>query len=138
MIVFRAWSRFGRPLPGVLAWALTLVFVMTTWVFFRARSLDSALAMLQAMAGMNTAPAATTLAWLADVATKLGDALVLPPAWALAPPAIGLLIVWYRANSNALVMRFEPGIANGAFVAIALPICVLQLARVTPFLYFNF
>ena len=138
MIVFRAWSRFGRPLPGVLAWALTLVFVMTTWVFFRATSLDSALAMLQAMAGMNTAPAATTLAWLADVATKLGDALVLPPAWALVPPAIGLLIVWYRANSNALVMRFEPGIANGAFVAIALPICVLQLARVTPFLYFNF
>jgi hypothetical protein len=48
------------------------------------------------------------------------------------------LIVWLRANSNVLVMRFQPGIANGAFVAVALPICVLQLARVTPFLYFNF
>jgi alginate O-acetyltransferase complex protein AlgI len=138
MIVFRAWGRFGKPLPRGLAWALTFVFVMTTWVFFRATSLDSALAMLQAMAGMNALPAATTLAWLAEVATKLGDALVLPPAWALVPPAIGLLIVWYRANSNALAMRFEAGIANGAFVALALPICVLQLARVTPFLYFNF
>jgi len=138
MIVFRAWSRIGRPLPRGLAWALTFVFVMTTWVFFRATSLDAALAMLQAMAGMNAAPAAPTLAFLAAVAAKLGDALVLPPAWALVPPAIGLLVVWRRANSNALAMRFAPGIANGAFVAIALPVCVLQLARVTPFLYFNF
>ena len=54
------------------------------------------------------------------------------------PPALGLLVVWRRANSNALAMRFQPGIANGAFVAVALPVCVLQLARVTPFLYFNF
>ena len=138
MIVFRAWSRIGRPLPRVLAWALTFVFVMTTWVFFRATSLDAALAMLQAMIGMNAAPAAPALTWLNEVASRLGDALVIPPAWALVPPAIGLLIVWLRANSNALVMRFQPGIANGAFVAVALPICVLQLARVTPFLYFNF
>ena len=138
MIVFRAWSRIGRPLPRVLAWALTFVFVMTTWVFFRATSLDAALAMLQAMIGMNVAPAAPALTWLTEVAARLGDALVIPPAWALVPPAIGLLIVWLRANSNALVMRFQPGIANGAFVAVALPICVLQLARVTPFLYFNF
>ena len=47
-------------------------------------------------------------------------------------------VVWRRVNSNALAMRFQPGIANGAFVAVALPVCVLQLARVTPFLYFNF
>jgi len=138
MIVFRAWSRIGRPLPNALAWALTFAFVMTTWVFFRATSLDGALAMLHAMAGMNALPAATTQAWLAEVAARLGAALVLPPAGALAPAAIGLLIVWLRANSNALAMRFQPGIANGAFVTVALPICVLQLARVTPFLYFNF
>ena len=138
MIVCRAWGDFGRPLPRGLAWALTFLFVMTTWVFFRATSLDGALAMLQAMAGMNAAPSAPTLAWLADIQAKLGDALAIPPAWTLVPPAIGLLVVFRRANSNDLAMLFRPTLANGAFVAVALPVCVLQLARVTPFLYFNF
>ena len=137
MVACRAWREFGRPLPDALAWALTFVFVMTTWVFFRATSLGAAVAMLQAMAGFNAAPVAT-LAWLTSVEAQLAAALVLPPAWTLVPPAIGLVVVWRRANSNALAMRFRPGFANGAFVALALPICVLQLARVTPFLYFNF
>ena len=138
MIVCRAWGELGRPLPRGLAWALTFLFVMVTWVFFRATSLDAALAMLQAMAGSNATPAMATLPWLADVQAKLGTALVIPPAWTLLPPAIGLLVVWRRANSNALAMRFQPTLANGVFVALALPVCVLQLARVTPFLYFNF
>jgi D-alanyl-lipoteichoic acid acyltransferase DltB (MBOAT superfamily) len=138
MVVCRAWGAFGRPLPRGLGWAITFLFVMTTWVFFRATSLDGALAMLQAMAGMNAAPAASTLAWLSEVQARLGTLLAVPPAWALVPPAIGLVVVWRRANSNALAMRFRPTLANGALVALALPACVLQLARVTPFLYFNF
>ncbi len=64
--------------------------------------------------------------------------LSVPPSWTLVPAAIGLAIVWRRANSNVLVQRFEPTLANGALTALALPLCVLQLARVTPFLYFNF
>jgi D-alanyl-lipoteichoic acid acyltransferase DltB (MBOAT superfamily) len=138
MVAFRLWTKLGFALPRPLAWALTFLFVMATWVFFRATSLDGALAMLHAMAGMNAAPDASTLAWLAGVQARLGDALAVPPAWALLPPAIGLLVVFRRANSNALAMRFQPSLANGAFAALALPLCVLQLARVTPFLYFNF
>ena len=114
MVVFRAWNRIGTPLPREVGWALTFAFVMVTWVFFRATSLDAALAMLQAMAGMNAAPALPALAWLGEVATRLGAALTLPPAWTLVAPAIGLLIVWRRANSNALTMRFQPGFANAA------------------------
>ena len=138
MIVCRAWGTLGRPLPRALAWALTFLFVMATWVFFRATSLDGALAMLQAMAGLNAAPARQRSRGSATSRPRLAAALVVPPAWALVPPAIGLLVVLRRANSNALAMRFQPTLANGAFVALALPLCVLQLARVTPFLYFNF
>jgi len=137
MIACRLWGRHGFALPRALAWGLTFLFVMVTWVFFRATSLDGAFAMLNAMAGMNAA-AAPMPQWLADVQARLGDALAIPPAWALLPPAIGLLVVFRRANSNALATAFRPSLANGAFVALALPFCVLQLARVTPFLYFNF
>jgi D-alanyl-lipoteichoic acid acyltransferase DltB (MBOAT superfamily) len=138
MIACRWWERRGVPLPRALAWALTFLFVTVTWVFFRATSLEGALAMLHAMAGMNAVPAAQAGAWLGEVQATLASALVVPPAWTLVPPAIGLLIVWRRANSNDLVRRFRPTFANGALVVLALPLCVLQLARVTPFLYFNF
>jgi D-alanyl-lipoteichoic acid acyltransferase DltB (MBOAT superfamily) len=138
MVVCRAWQRLGRPLPPLLAWAATFLFVAVSWVFFRATSLDNALAMLQAMAGANGAAGAPTAAWLAQTAAKLGELLALPPAWALALPATGLIVVWLRANSNALVARFHPTLASGTLCAVALPLCVLQLARVTPFLYFNF
>jgi D-alanyl-lipoteichoic acid acyltransferase DltB (MBOAT superfamily) len=138
MIVCRAWGKVGVPLPRALAWALTFLFVMVSWVFFRATSLEGALAMLSAMAGGNPAPALPALAWLGETATRVAAALAVPPAWALVPPAIGLLVVFRRANSNALAQSFRPTVGNGAFVALAIPLCVLQLARVTPFLYFNF
>jgi len=138
MVACRAWGRVGVPLPRALAWALTFLFVAVTWVFFRATSLENALAMLAAMAGGNAAPAQGALAWLGEVAARLGQALAVPPGWALVPPLVGLLVVFRRANSNALAADFRPTVALGAFVAITVPLCVLQLARPTPFLYFNF
>ncbi len=138
VVVCRGWGRLGIALPRGLAWAITFLFVMTTWVFFRATSLESALAMLRAMAGLNASATATTLAWMAGIQAGVGNALAVPPAWVPIPWAIALLVVWQRRNSNALASRFEPTFAHGMFVTLALPICVLQLARVTPFLYFNF
>jgi len=138
MIVCRGWQRRGMRLPRPLAWALTFLFVTVSWVFFRATSGEDAVLMLRAMAGINAVPAAQALAWLGGVETTLAGMLSLPPSWTLVPAAIGLIVVWLRANSNAMVLRFHPTFANGAFTALALPLCVLQLARVTPFLYFNF
>ncbi len=138
MVACRLWERHGAPLPRALAWAITFLFVMVTWVFFRATSMDNALAMLRAMAGMGAATALPVEAWLGGLQTSLANVLSMPPSWTLVPAAIGLVLVWRRANSNALVAQFRPTFANGALVALALPLCVLQLARVTPFLYFNF
>ena len=138
VVVCRAWQRSGRPLPPLLAWATTFLFVAVSWVFFRATSVDDALAMLRAMAGTNDVPAAAVAGWLAQTAATLGNLLVLPPAWTLALPAAGLAAVSLRANSDALAARFVPTWSRGALCAVALPLCVLQLARVTPFLYFNF
>jgi D-alanyl-lipoteichoic acid acyltransferase DltB (MBOAT superfamily) len=138
MIAFRCWRQIGFPLPGALARALTFLFVTVAWVFFRATSLESAHSMLRAMAGMNRVPASQTGDWLAQLQATLAGALVVPPALTLLPPLIGLAIVWRRVNSNEIALRFRPTVANGILVALALPLCVLQLARVTPFLYFNF
>jgi D-alanyl-lipoteichoic acid acyltransferase DltB (MBOAT superfamily) len=43
------WRRAGRRLPAVAAWPLTFLFLVATWVFFRAGSLSAAMAMRAAM-----------------------------------------------------------------------------------------
>jgi len=138
LVACRFWSRRGTPLPGPAAWAVTFLFVSVAWVFFRAASLGDAMAMLRAMAGANGVAAMPVGAWLAGLAATLAGAEGFPQTLVLAPALAGLLVVFLRANSNAMVATFRPTLSNGVLVAVALPACVLQLARVTPFLYFNF
>ena len=45
------WRRAGLRMPAALGWVLTLAFVLVSWVFFRASSLDNALSMLRTMFG---------------------------------------------------------------------------------------
>lgn len=42
LVIVSLWRRYGRPLPFLLGWALTAVFVLLTGVIFRAGSLDAA------------------------------------------------------------------------------------------------
>jgi D-alanyl-lipoteichoic acid acyltransferase DltB (MBOAT superfamily) len=49
LVTLRLWQRTGIALPKPLAWAVTFLFVVVTWVFFRAASVGDALAMLHAM-----------------------------------------------------------------------------------------
>jgi alginate O-acetyltransferase complex protein AlgI len=121
-------------LPRAIAWATTFLFVMVTWVFFRATSLPAAVAMLRAMAGAN----ATGEPWHEALRQALA-----PNAQASAPAvglviAAGLVVVALRRNSNAMALDFRPTWPQGAAIAIGLVWSVLQLGRVTPFLYFNF
>lgn len=46
------WRAAGGRMPVWAGWVLTFAFVVVTWVLFRAQSMDGALAVLRAMAGM--------------------------------------------------------------------------------------
>jgi D-alanyl-lipoteichoic acid acyltransferase DltB (MBOAT superfamily) len=138
LVACRLWSRRGGRLPRPLAWAATFLFVSVAWVFFRATSLAEAMAMLRAMAGLNEVASMATGHWLEGIAAALASSESLSRAVALAPALAGLLIVFLPANSNRMVAGFRPTLTNGILVAVALPACVLQVVRVTPFLYFNF
>lgn len=53
LIVCRLWEDRGRPLPATLAWGITMLFVIISWVLFRAPDFATAWAMLSGMAGFN-------------------------------------------------------------------------------------
>lgn len=133
LVCLRAWARSGHHLPRPLGWAITFLFVTVSWVFFRAASLPSAVAMLRAMIGVNASDAT----WR-DIMPYALQPDGLPGAPAMLVLISGLVIVALRRNSNDLALDFRPTSLRGAAVTAGLVWSVLQLGKVAPFLYFNF
>jgi D-alanyl-lipoteichoic acid acyltransferase DltB (MBOAT superfamily) len=160
------WRRFGDAahrsgVGAFLGWALTFLGVVVAWVFFRADTLQSALAVLAGMAGRNGLSLESPLA---------GDDWQ-PVGWI----AVGAAIAWLLPNSQQIfALPFTPGIVDGvpaapapgapapaapetparAFLlrmltfrpttaqafayALMTAASILLLRRATPFLYFQF
>ena len=74
------WRRANLPCPPLLGWALTFVFVLFTWVLFRAGSFTAALAIYKAMLGF--APLGSGFKWRALVFAG-GFAMLGPTSWSL-------------------------------------------------------
>ena len=128
VVVVRLWERTGVRLPYGLAWAMTFLFVMITWVFFRARTMADALAMLRAMFGLAPEPLRLLGPPVLDASTVMSAVVVVA----------AMVIVAAKKNSNVLVATFELDWRTALFAGSALMLAVLQFARVSPFLYFNF
>ncbi|EIM27872.1 MBOAT family O-acyltransferase [Microvirga lotononidis] len=91
------WRRAGLRMPGILGWALTMLFVMFTWVLFRAPSFDAALRIYEGMLGFTTI--GETFKWRA-IALAAAVACFGPTTWTavqLVPPrrwiAVGFAVV---------------------------------------------
>jgi D-alanyl-lipoteichoic acid acyltransferase DltB (MBOAT superfamily) len=149
--------RVGSPL---LAGAITFLAVVVAWVFFRATSLDAALHMLAGMIGANGIvlpiewqaklqhlPGLSGLPY-ADLATTFHGREELQTLAAL------LALAWLAPNTQELMRRFAPalnavGDAGGRLlwrpslgwalaIAALTAIPLLQLNRVSEFLYYQF
>jgi D-alanyl-lipoteichoic acid acyltransferase DltB (MBOAT superfamily) len=137
----RIWDRTTWRIPRSMAWATTFVFVAVTWVFFRAHSLHDALSIVRAMFGFGISPGPAGSDWASfwpRIESLSSLASSLPATLSILPLMIGLVIVWLPRNSNSMTAEFRPTLANAAFVVVVVPLCVLQLGRTSPFLYFNF
>ena len=114
-----AWRRRFRPLPAVLGWALTLLFVVTTWVLFRA-DFATAARVLAAMAG-----------WNGRGRVHVDNALVL---------LIGVAVALLGPTSQVWVARTRPSLWLGAGAGLALAFALLLIGGRLPseFIYFQF
>jgi alginate O-acetyltransferase complex protein AlgI len=78
LIVCRAWQSLKRPMPAVIGWAITMIFVMAGWVLFRASDFHAAASVLFALAGGNGFGGALKNAGLITIAAVV--AAVVPSA----------------------------------------------------------
>ena len=87
------WRRAGLPMPAVLGWVLTFLFVALCWVLFRATSFDAALTIYKGLFGL--APLGSGFKWRA-LLPAAAFAIIGPTSWVLvhkAPPARWLAVL---------------------------------------------
>jgi len=103
------WRRAGVPLPRPVGWIMTFVFVMLTWVLFRATSFDAALRIYEALLGFGapglgikwrTILVAALIATLGPTAWDLVHRLP-PHRWIAAAFALALMIVLFKIGDDA-------------------------------------
>ncbi len=89
------WRRAGLPMPRLLGWLLTGLFVVLTWVLFRATSFEGALRIYEGLAGL-APPSPTGFKWRA-IAAAAAVAMIGPTAWAAVhrlPPSRALAMLF--------------------------------------------
>lgn len=121
-IVHRMWQTTGIKLNRVLAWSMTFLFIVFTWVLFRASSLSQAKEVLTAMIDWRT----LSVSALVDHVYEIVILLAL------------LFVCLCFKNSNTLMeeKRYSWGKAT---VLAGMTVCALLfLDRVQEFLYYQF
>lgn len=144
LVVHRVWQRLGLRMNTFLAWFLTFNFLNVTWVFFRAREWSDVGKVLYGMAGGNGIVLSDQLARKVAFFQELAAAH--PGSFApmmfdrttFIMLAITLYAVLKLRNSQELLSSFKPGYRM-LFATCALVIyTLLDMSKVSEFLYFNF
>ena len=147
---------------------LTFLAVVVAWVFFRAVTLDGAIAMLQAMAGLNgiilperlIAPLPMAASLVQAIGIEVGPIVIDDLKLVVLIPVL-LLVCWLAPNSQEITRHFHPallpksfeGSVKGRFaealawrpntawsvvIGCAAVLSILGLTSVSEFIYFQF
>ncbi|WP_238539324.1 MBOAT family O-acyltransferase [Pseudomonas sp. GM55] len=148
LVVHRFWTRFRSPMPPVLAWVVTFMFVNFTWVFFRAKTLDDAFRVLDGMIDFRSAFGHTIAAtptsdlawggWLSDLALKIMPASLVGQIPIYLAIIFAFAIITQKnsmemANGNMERWKLIYGVA-----LLSVAMCFTLAATSSVFLYFNF
>jgi hypothetical protein len=113
---------------------ITFLFVHVTWVFFRAKNMEDAIAVVRKLI-----PGATdfgAIATVLPVRLEIGLPFVAPSLGVLL--TIAAVLVLTPVNSDRLARQFSGRAWESGFAALLLALGVLTLGQVSQFLYFNF
>ena len=143
LVVNHVWKKKKLPMPSFLGWLITFNFVNISFVFFRAKSVPDAGSILAGMSGLNGIMLHSSLekiAFLRDSGITFGKWLSVikgnDETWIMA--IIALLITTLWKNSAELISRVRP---NWGWFALLLVISfwsLLDMSKVSEFLYFQF
>jgi D-alanyl-lipoteichoic acid acyltransferase DltB (MBOAT superfamily) len=141
-VIHRIWAGRNIRMHRYLAWFITFNFVNIAWIFFRAKSWDSAIKVLSGMFGMSglkLSKSAAKLGLLQGRDIAFGDLFFMSvdrnSGYLL---ILSFLIALAAKNSNRMSEEFRPTRMSAAFVISLAIVALLSMNKVSEFLYFNF
>ncbi|MGD6778544.1 MBOAT family O-acyltransferase [Sutcliffiella horikoshii] len=146
MVINRFWQALNIKLNKILAWLITFNFVNIAWVFFRAESFTDATNVLKAMLGFNgiilpdIAGLESRLSFLTNYGLQFEEMIINNEVITQSVMFIivfGLVCVLVKntmelKNANILNWKYV------GFTAAVLTYAILNLTKISEFLYFNF
>ena len=144
LIIFHLWQKTPFRLPRLVSWIITFNFVNASWVFFRAHTFFEAMKVLKGMAGLAGVALPQKLvhhfAALKQYGIQFGDVL---PTIGWSQRTFSCLIVFFFLtvffkNSNEMAERLKPTWRAAAALSVISLYAILNLQKVSEFIYFNF
>lgn len=130
LVLNRMWQKFGFKMNTLLAWFITFNFVNVAWVFFRAKSWDDAVKVLEGMVDISVVGFENISFWNnlhgigGDIFTILWLSVIFPATL-------------FLKNTNA-INKSHITIFTTLVMSFVFMISVYHLTDVSEFLYFNF
>lgn len=142
LMIYRTWSKLKIKLPRFIAWVLTFGYFNLTLVFFRIEDLDQALLLIHAMLGFNGFILPEQLAQVLRPLTTIGILFESTPLKdkfrALGLIILGFIIVLGFKNTSEKIKTFKPSLLYAFLIIIILIYSIINLTKVSEFLYFKF
>lgn len=139
LVINHGWRKLGLKLPAVLAWLITFVCVVMSWVIFRASSIQDATELILAMLGTKQiiipSSSQNLLQWLSVLGVGVGDL----PYWRDSRVVVGLLLcVTLLPNTQQIMKHFQPNLWWAIAMSFLATLSLLSMNRISEFLYFQF
>ncbi len=144
LVIQRLWQKLNLRMNSWLAWFITFNFVNIAWVFFRAKTWGAAIKVLIGMFGLSGIILPASLSNRLEFLSGYGvDFASLAARFQDINQATVLLILFFlmavfMRNSMEMIDRFQPSWKTAVFISILATYAILNLNKVSEFIYFNF
>jgi len=130
IVLHRVWKQMGFKMNALLAWFITFNFINITWIFFRAKEWDDAVNVLYGMFGFSGIEKFSDLLEFGTLSTL--------DLWIMMIVFLIGISTFFTRNSNQMVSSLRLTNRSMLFGVFLMCIGILQLNKISTFLYFNF
>ncbi|NET48797.1 MAG: MBOAT family protein [Merismopedia sp. SIO2A8] len=137
LAIDHGWRKTAIALPKIVAWSLTFLAIIFSWVVFRAGSIADAWAIAQTMVGAHGFSLSSQLPGMLPGIISYNLPMA-PRSQSVGLLLLLLSVVVVCPNTQEWVSRFRPNRLWAISMGIIAAWCLLSLNRVSEFLYFQF
>ncbi len=139
MVIYRIFEKPLAKLPKLIGWMLTMVFVVFSWIFFRAISLDNAIEVIRTILSFDMSggisQTITVALQYAPISILLPQGLMQNIGWVVIDFVVTFIVLFLAPNSTKIVSGCKSNYKTILAIALLFLFGVLSMSGGRVFLY---